>query len=384
MLFLKETKKIVLSIPFFLFLFSVIFLLKTQGVLRFSASDVITMPKPGETYGMQNKELPEIIMPAAIARLLMEFETNSYTAYPIGFYKTVRLEEEEQKQMADILAELTETEHMPYEQFKACMHAADALIGGGSYYSDTRLVSTFGKVPVTYEEALAEYEWNKNTDHFTGAYARLFCDYIEILLSILPVFLTAFLCLKDRRAGIRELVCVRNISSWKLIFTRFLAVITAVMFPTIILAYISNSSVWGLYEGMALDYLAPLTYALGWLLPSVLVSAAVGMFFSELTATPVAIAIQGIWWFVDLNAGSARMHGSYALFQLSPRHNALGNTQVFVDGFPVLAANRLFFTGMALVLVIASVMVYEQKRRGNFSGTRKSKKSVAALADRNS
>ena len=55
---------------------------------------------------------------------------------------------------------------------------------------------------------------------------------------------------------------------------------------------ISNSTVWGQYSGMALDYLAPLKYALGWLMPSVMIAVAIGMFFTELTGTPIAIAIQ--------------------------------------------------------------------------------------------
>ena len=362
MLFLKETKKTVLSIPFLFFLFAVIFIPISQKVMNFS-NHVITAPKPGENYGMQSKELPELIMPAAISKLLYEFETNSYTAYPIGFYKKVKLDESKQGQIADILAKLTKTEHMTYEQFKACMHAADALIGGGSYYSDKHLISTFGKVPITYEEALAQYELSKNTDHFTGAYARLFCDYVGILRSILPVFLAVARCLKDRRAGIKELIYARHISSFRLIVTRFFAILAAVMLPTLFLAYISNSSIWGMYHGMSLDYMAPLSYAIGWLLPSAMISAAVGMFFTELTGTPVAIAIQSLWWFIDLNAGTARMYGSYALLQLSPRHNTLGNTQEFIDGFPMLVANRLLFTGIALILVFAAVIIYEQRRR---------------------
>lgn len=380
MLFLKELKKTVFSVTFLIFVFASIYLPNSQEVLNFSTP--ITVPKPGENYGTQTKELPELIMPSAIARLISEYETNSYTTYPIGFYKAVRLSENEQKQMSAILDRLTENKQLTYEQFKACMKDADSLIGGSSYYSESRLIKTFGRVPITYEEALAQYELSKSTDHFTGTYARLFCDYIGIPLSILPVFLAVAICLKDRRSRASELIYMRNTSSARLLFTRFLAILAAVMLPVMLLSYISNSSVWGMYGGMPLDYMAPFYYALGWLLPSAMVSAAVGIFFTELTGTPIAIVIQSLWWFIDLNAGAARLDGNYALFQLTLRHNKLGNTQAFIDGFPILAANRLLFAGIAVLLMFAAVWIYEQKRRGNLNGFRTSKKTAMGLANR--
>ncbi len=380
MLFLKELKKTVFSVTFLMFVFISIYLPGSQDVLNFS--DPISVPKPGEDYGTHTKELPERIMPFATARLISEYEANSYVAYPIGFYKTVRLSEDEQKQMSAILSRLTENKQLTYEEFKACMQDADDLIGGASYYSESNLVKTFGRVPMTYEEALEQYELSKNTDHFTGTYARLFCDYIGIPLSILPVFLAVAMCLKDKRSRISELIYTRKTSSARLLFTRFFAILTAIMLPVIVLSYISNSSVWGMHDGMALNYMAPLNYALGWLLPSAMVSVAVGIFFTELTGTPIAIAVQSLWWFIDLYAGIARLDGNYALFQLTLRHNKLGNTQAFIDGFPTLVANRLFFAGVAIMLMVAAVLIYEQKRRGNLNGFKASKKSVMGLANR--
>lgn len=57
------------------------------------------------------------------------------------------------------------------------------------------------------------------------------------------------------------------------------------MLPTVILAYISNSTIWGQYSGMNLDYFAPLKYAIGWLMPSAMIAVAIGIFFTELTET---------------------------------------------------------------------------------------------------
>lgn len=400
MLLGKEIKKAAISITFFVFIIALLAMPLSQDVLNFSNHDVITAPKQGEDYGIQQKEVPELIMPAAFNSLYNEFTANEYIAYPIGFYKNVKLNETDKEKMAEIIStlsgvpvndlltsansiEVTLSDDISYEEFKECMKQADDLIGGGSNYSENNLLN-YSYVAITYEEAVTNYNLIVNEDKFTGAYARLFCDYVGIILSILPVFIAVAICLKDKQAKMNNLIYARKISSFKLILSRYFAVVISVMLPTVILAYISNSTVWGQYSGMILDYLAPLKYALGWLMPSVMIAAAIGMFFTELIRTPIAIAIQGLWWFIDLNAGVGRLRGVHTLFELTPRHNSLGNTQIFLDEFHTLVTNRLIIAGAALMLVAATVIIYEQKRRGKFSGYREIKRHNTSLANRKS
>lgn len=400
MLLGKEIKKTAISITFFVFIIALLAMPFSQDVLNFSNHDVITAPKQGEDYGIQQKEVPELIMPAAFNSLYNEFTANEYIAYPIGFYKNVKLNETDKEKMAEIIStlsgvpvndlltsanyiEVTLSDDISYEEFKECMKQADDLIGGGSTYSENNLLN-YSYVAITYEEAVTNYNLIVNEDKFTGAYARLFCDYVGIILSILPVFIAVAICLKDKRAKMNDLIYVRKTSSFKLILSRYFAIVISVMLPTVILAYISNSTVWGQYSGTALDYLAPLKYALGWLMPSVMIAAAIGMFFTELTGTPIAIAIQALWWFIDLNAGVGRLRGVHTMFELTPRHNSLGNTQIFLDEFHTLVANRLMIAGTALLLVAVTVIIYEQKRRGKFSGYREIKRQSTSLANRKS
>ena len=400
MLLEKEIKKTAISITFFVFIIALLAMPLSQDVLNFSNHDVITAPKQGEDYGIQQKEVPELIMPAAFNSLYNEFTANEYIAYPIGFYKNVKLNETDKEKMAEIIStlsgvpvndlltsansiEVTLSDDLSYEEFKECMKQADDLVGGGSNYSENNLLN-YSYVAITYEEAVTNYNLIVNKDKFTGAYARLFCDYTGIILSILPVFIAVAICLKDKRAKMNDLIYVRKTSSFKLILSRYFDIVISVMLPTVILAYISNSTVWGQYSGMALDYLAPLKYALGWLLPSVMIATAIGMFFTELTGTPIAIAIQALWWFIDLNVGVGRLRGVHTMFELTPRHNSLGNTQIFLDEFHTLVANRLMIAGTALLLVAVTVIIYEQKRRGKFSGYREIKRQSTSLANRKS
>ncbi|RIE02449.1 hypothetical protein [Cohnella faecalis] len=420
MLFFRECKKILFSVTFLLLIAGALLMTSSEEVLDFSGQ-AIEMPKPGqESYGMQNKDIPEIIMPAALQSLYREFGINSYTAYPIGFYKKVKLNENKQRQMADILSALTgipadklqaaeggaedagfslqggelksqgdgrytidvpdntsakndapsqvaPKDGIAYDDFKAFMKRANNLIGGGSSYSETYLIG-FGSVPITYEEAVESYKLTKERDRFTGAYARLFADYILIILSVMPVFVAVAVSLKDKRAGISELIYTRSVSSAKVIATRYSAILLCVMVPVIALSYISNATAWKLYDGMTLNYFAPLQYELGWILPSVMISAAIGLFLTELTNTPIAIAVQGLWWFIDMNQGIMESAGGYSLLRLMPRHNSLSRTQDFLDQLDSLVANRLLMAGLALILIAATIVVYEQKRRGRFDG----------------
>ena len=228
--------------------------------------------------------------------------------YPIGFLKHVKLSEGEQAKIAEILFEITGynkerilqevagitpggsdnntfviggdgmqqdgnggftigsgenqqsspekmtfavRDDMDYARFKELMGQADDLLGGGSNYAVDSLIG-YGTVPLTYEEAKERYDLAVSSDQVTGGYARLFSDYAGVMvLSILPVFLAVILSMKDRRAKME-----------------------ALMAPVIILSYLSNVMVWSNYSGMQLDYLAPLKYDFGWLMPSVMISTA--------------------------------------------------------------------------------------------------------------
>ncbi len=441
MLFWKELKKIVIGVPYFLFVVVAVFALYSQGALDFS-KDKITKPEPNKDYGTKNEEIPEVIMPAALQSLFAEFKENNYKTYPIGFFKNVKLDKDEQRKIAEIISKITGNDineiyslqnfsesdgdisfdmeintdiqsnkngdfvisadkgedkeslrgrtislsvrdNISYSEFKELMQRADNILGGGSEYAAEALIS-YGSVPVSYEEALQRYQLAKNNDKITRGYARLFSDYAAVMVSsILPVFIAVIMSMKDKSAKMSELIYIRKESGIRIVSVRFIAIITAVMIPLIILSYISNISVWNMYQGIKLDYLAPLKYDFGWILPSAMIVTAIGMCLTELTNTPIAIAICGLWWFVDINLGIKSVAASCSLFRLSPRHNAAGNsyfrTQDFIDNFPRLFNNRLFFIGLSILFVIVTVIIYEAKRKGKLNGDNKIKRAFASI-----
>ena len=267
MLYLREIKKVVWSVSYILYVAAIVIALYSQGVFDFG-ENLLHEPQKGENYGTEHAEVPEQIMPAAISQ------------------------DSEQQRVAEIISELTGTDvdtvlrdrtknsdgssgglpsqagsSMDYSRFKERMRELDHLLGGNSRYKVEDLVS-YSNVPVTYEKAKERYGLARNRDKITGGYARLFSDYsVAMVMSVLPVFLAVILCLKDRRAKMSELVYCRKASAAKVVLCRYFALLTAAMLPVCILSFVSNVPLWAAYSGVALDYLAPLRYDFGWIMP---------------------------------------------------------------------------------------------------------------------
>ena len=56
---------------------------------------------------MKNKEVPDKIMCGGTDKLIMEYLANSYATYPFSYYKEVVLNENEQKEILNIIKEIT-------------------------------------------------------------------------------------------------------------------------------------------------------------------------------------------------------------------------------------------------------------------------------------
>jgi ABC-2 type transport system permease protein len=154
--------------------------------------------------------------------------------------------------------------------------------------------------------------------------ARLFCDYLGIIVSLFPVFVAVALGLKDRRSKMQHLIYTRKVTSFYFLFSRYAAMVVVMFLPVNLLAVYATVQAAGQYKGLDIDFLAFIKYSCGWLLPSIMVSTAVGVCLTVLTDTPVAIALQGLWWFIGINKGLQQIMGGYGS-DLAIRHNMIGN-----------------------------------------------------------
>lgn len=440
-LYLKECKKITASIIFYLFIAILIFswFQNFRGVTQteinwangIEPADIgferPLLSKPSEKddyFGSKvSEDNPEAIMTGVTRALLSEYEANSYATYPLGYYKAITLSGDEQKQVLEILCEITglteeKLKNLPddyfpavtgtiisfdamnvdkdgnlnmemgsgtdtksednkyahfvsqvtYEHFKELMRKMEAIIGEkGSQYSPEMMLTYFGMSEMTYEEAQEEYNQTINQDKVTGGFARLFCDYMGLALGLYPVFLVVIIWMKDRMSNATELIYSRKVSSTKLVLSRYLAGITMVLIPVLLLSLESLVPLmsFGAKNGIQIDCFAYIKYIVWWLLPEVMVVCAIGMFFTLLTDSPIAIVLQFLWWMVD--KGATGLSGDTKLTTLMIRHNTLRGYETIREDLQIICMNRLLMAGIGILFVILSIWVLTSKRKGKIN-----------------
>lgn len=403
-LFLKECGQIVKSLTFYIFLVVLIFFYSTQ----MGSFETLDKPEEGNeaTYGMKPSGDKNRIMASTLAMLADNYENNSYTAYPVGFYKQVVLNEEKKEKVNQILQECTgledgfseavEREELPvnelgtpvmmqgvnqgqlvpadtltYDRFLDLMEQVDDLLGGGSDYARDAVINN-AQDPMSYEEAMAEYEASLKTDRVSKGYARLFCDYMGIILSLLPVFLAVTRSVRDKRAQASQVIYARRVSSVSVVLSRYLSTVALAGLPVLLLSIMPllQCIYYGKSLGVSVDMFAYLSLFFGWLLPTIAVVTALGFFLSELTSGPAAILIQGVWWLISVFANMNRLVGGVG-WNLVPRFNSKQETAVWLEVFPQMVRNRIFYSILAVVLVMGTVGIYHLKRKGVLGNGRK-------------
>ena len=103
---------------------------------------------------------------------------------------------------------------LTYETFLKEMKEVCKILGPGSDFT-AEAIKNSAVVEMTYEDALEEYHNLLEKDGLTGGYARLFCDYMGIILAILPVFVAVTREIRDKRAQMKELIYTRKASSFQ-------------------------------------------------------------------------------------------------------------------------------------------------------------------------
>ncbi len=335
---------------------------------------LIEPPTGAESYGTKDASDPVYIMPAVITQLEEEYTSNSYITYPNGIIKTITLDEAEQKVVANALSEMKalnpETPTV-YETFKDDCAEVDALLGGGSV-CDPAMLRTVADEPVTYEEAMTNYNQITYEDGVSSAYARLFCDYMGIVAAGFAIFVAVAHFMRDRSSKMNESIYSRKISSFKLIGMRYLAVVSAVFLPFILLAIpdIVQLELFGMNNNISIDHLAYFQYLFAWILPTILFTTALGMFITVLTDTPLAIIVN-FFYVILVGAGVDRIDGGGYQFEVAIRHNTIGNLQVMQDSMNQLIVNRFVYIAFSAILVLLTIMIYKLKREGKIDLGRK-------------
>ena len=402
-LFAKECGQMLKSLIYYLFLAAVVFFYVSQVGSFTPYSEPLKGQE--ESYGIKASSDKQQIMGATLALLAGEYEANSYTAYPVGFYKNVVLTKEKQEKIHQILMDCTgleegytdairesseeapqtedgsyiqiaginppllpPAEDLSYDRFLRHMTKADKIIGGGTSYAADN-VKNNAKTYATYEDAKKIYDASLYTDRISRGKARLFCDYMGIVLGLLPVFLAVTRTLRDKRSMAQEVIYARRASSVTIIAARYFSAMFLTIMPLFLLSLtpMLQCIYYGHQLGVSVDVLAFGKYILGWLLPETAFVLACGFFLSESVGGPAAILVQVVLWMVSISTGGTKLVGTVG-WNLIPRFNNDQATDVWLFVFGQMVRNRLLYAGLALLFMAGTVFIYHMKRKGVLGG----------------
>lgn len=377
----KECKMWLKSIVFYAY----VIILFLFYVSQMGEETVLKAPQPGlDDYGTSYSTDKNIIMNGVLSSLIDEYERGYYITYPIGFYKQVILSEEKTTKMEELISELTGktdkewkqdetnnvTSDLTYKEFIEITEKVSKLIGAGSNYKESSLKS-HGKVDQTYDQAVEAFQDITQKEKVTGSYARLFCDYLGIVLGILPAFFGVTRGIKEKRSRVTGVIYVKPAGSTAIILSRYVGMVIMMFFPVVAVSglsltqsvYIANSL------GISADYLAYIKYCIGWLLPTILFVSAISYLITEITESIFSIFANAVFWFIAVFKGMDMLLLG-AGWNLIPRFNALGEYGLFREILPQLIRNRILYTVGSVIVISILIVVYEIKRRGGvlFSG----------------
>lgn len=251
---------------------------------------------------------------------------------------------------------ITINPELTYGEFKDLIAGVTKVTGGQSdVYSD---FAQYGSVPYTYEEALQLYENFVDKDQVSGAYARLFCDRMGILAGILPVLIAwaisvGGLLKSSRHKPDSTLYGIGADHIW----TRFFAMSTVSFVPILILAVVATVELGiGIQPlGLSMNVLAFITYSVGWLLPTVMFTIAVGLFFFVLTKGSAGVFVQFAIWYLSMLRWSDEglvpvKYGAHMFL----RHATVGEYDLFASSIGQIVVNRVAYLAAAFALIIAA------------------------------
>jgi hypothetical protein len=325
-------------------------------------------------YGQVPATGPQDEMLAVTGRIRVDYGSESTDQARFFFNKRIQLNEEQLQALWDT-AEAIQPGSMSrdpvntgldlplkpgYQEFLELVRKLDQTLGGGTVYGDKNRHQILYR-SMTYEEAVQEYESVLYKDGISNAGGRLFADYMGITAGFFPVFLAAFALGRDRRSGMHELIYTRSFKPWSYVVPKFAAICLVILLGYLLpAAHATWRAVQMAHvEGLPVGWTDFFKYTVGWLLPTVMATTALGMLVPlVLRFAVVAIPVQFVVWMGSIMP----LEGSYPLWRWFIRFNTFGGYSSYMAWRPDIIANRIAMVVLSLALVTAVTLLWERKR----------------------
>ncbi|MDM7453824.1 ABC transporter permease [Lacticaseibacillus paracasei] len=297
-----------------------------------------------------------------VAQLQYDYQHNTYITYPLGFAKTVTLQKADQASVGSLLAQANQAETQA--TFVKALEQVDRLIGGQSAYSSQN-IQGFASRPMTKAEAQQDHNLILKKDRISGTFARLFADYAGIVMGILPTIVVIAYCYADRRSRALTSLQSKTTSTWRLLGSRYLASLVTLLIPIFLMGIVLTIQIALHYQGYQIDYLAFFKMTGLWLLPTLMVSSAVGFLSYALFGNFLGFVVQICWWLSTMMIGARQVAGNYG-WLLIPRHNSLHNVAYYEAHLSELMFNRVSYAALAIGFICLAAVLLNLQRGGKF------------------
>ncbi|MBZ2200560.1 MAG: ABC transporter permease [Lentilactobacillus hilgardii] len=359
-LFWLEFKRLTTSLTFLIYAV-IVFAFIMLNAWSMVNSHLSKIPQPGSgDYDYIISKDDATLKTNALDQLKLEHHSNEYETYPAGFEKIVSLNKQKQAKVKLILnqAEKARTKAMLARQ----LQDVDHLLGGHSAYSHQNLQG-FSFHPMTRREALHDHQLIMTKDKISGTFARFFADIAGIIVGVLPTIVVISYCYSDRRSKALPNIQAKFTSTGKWLITRYAASLLSLILPVFLTGILFTVKVANLYSHFSINYFAFLQATVFWVLPTLMVSTAVGFLSYAIFANFIGFAIQIGWWLITMTIGARQVSGNYGWLFI-PRHNSLHNVAYYYNHLGQLTLNRIGYTLIALALMGLAIVIFNFQRGG--------------------
>ena len=290
--------------------------------------------------------------------------------FMFSYYKNINNEQKGYlKDAIDKIYSFDENNNMQinvtYDEYKKILINLDSKLKGHTIYKEPEEYGIYNE-KTSSKVGDKIYTEVMEKDKFTNAYGRLFADYMGITAGFLPMFLSFFIFIREKRKKDYKNNYKDKISFPKYIFGKYLGICMSIMACYFVIAtYITLSYLKYSHDvNINIDLGAVYKYTLLWLGPTVLFTTALGIFmavFFKKIIMPVLIQI--VLWSFSVTP----LAGEYSLSHFIIRFNTFGEYGSYIKWRPEIIQNRIFFILMSLVLVIISAEIYNNGKLGSLN-----------------
>lgn len=253
--------------------------------------------------------------------------------------------------------------NVSYDEFLDTLKDLDKNLGGDTIYGAPENYGVF------YDEislSSAERTFNNvmENDKFTNAYGRLFADYLGITAGFFPVFLSAFIFIREKKKKDYEKIYKSKISFTKYLMAKYIGMCICIMGCYFILATYTTLaySIFALDSKCIIDKMAIYKYTFGWIGPTVLFSTASGILISAIfNKAIVTILCQLVLCLSSIH----NLIGQYGFTKYVIRFNVFGEYDSYLNFRYAIIQNRIFYTVLSFAILIVSSYIWTRLREKN-------------------